>query len=61
MNMSYCKYQNTLAALRQIAESQDDEDLSVSEKRAKENLCQLMMQLVGDPDFNPYYEEEDDY
>jgi hypothetical protein len=59
MNMSYCKYQNTLAALRQIA-NEEDGDLSREEKYAKERLCELMTDLVNDADFNPYFDDEDD-
>lgn len=48
-NMSYCRFQNTLAALR---ECEDDfgspEDLSAEERRARNQMLVLMKGLVAD-------------
>ena len=49
-NMDYCKYENTLAALRQCQEAMTEfegqEDLSESEERAKRQLLELCRMLA---------------
>lgn len=63
-NMSYCRFHNTLAALRQC-----NEDMSVSsdsEKTARRNLIDLCRDIVEyygeyeDSDFWDKNEEDDD-
>ena len=48
-NMHYCRYENTLAALRQCAEGWENDDiysLNEYEASAKENLIQTMKALL---------------
>ena len=45
INMSYCKFENTLSALRQC-EDEWNEVESDSEKKSKERLIQLMVELL---------------
>ena len=40
-NMSYCRFENTLQDLRDCYEYMDDEDLSESERYARESLIEL--------------------
>jgi hypothetical protein len=47
-NMSYCRFQNTLSDLRDCEEHIDDNDLSESEKRAKEKLINLCKKIAED-------------
>lgn len=49
-NMSYCRFENTLSDLRDCNEalqSGDDEDMSASEKRARERLINLCAQIAA--------------
>jgi hypothetical protein len=46
MNMDYCKFQNTLTALRQCADGWD-EDLKSSEAMAKQAMIELMIDLLN--------------
>ena len=49
MNMDYCKYENTLAALRQCAEDWTNDDihsLNEHEAESKEELIRLMKKLL---------------
>ena len=63
MNMSYCRYRNTLNDLNDCFEQMDIEscggkdDLSRDESRAKENLIELCAQITDQ--FNDEYEVED--
>ena len=46
-NMSYCRYQNTLAALRECEDDFDyPDDLSDEESMARDRLIELMAELV---------------
>ena len=64
MNMSYCRYRNTLNDLNDCFEQMDieysedgEDDLSIEESRAKENLIELCAQITDQ--FNDEYEVED--
>lgn len=45
INMSYCKFENTLAALQQCAEEWSEAE-SNSESESKKRLIQLMVELL---------------
>ena len=45
MNMSYCKFQNTLQALRDCSYSMDEE-LSEEEAMAKKQLIKLCQEII---------------
>jgi len=45
MNMDYCKFENTLLALRQCA-SGWDEEVKGSESKAKSAMIELMAELL---------------
>ena len=48
-NMDYCKFENTLADLRQCYDSMDiDDDASDYEKRARQSLLLLCKSIVDD-------------
>ena len=47
-NMSYCRFDNTLADLRDCYEHMDDDDLSEEEERARQKLITLCLNLGGD-------------
>lgn len=56
MNMSYCRFQNTLPDLRDCYNNMDDGDLSPEEEKARKQLieiCRLIVEEYGD-------EEEDE-
>lgn len=61
MNMSYCRFQNTLEDLRDCQENMDDGDLSDEERAARKQLidvCWRIAQDYGDedePTSNPNY------
>lgn len=48
MNMSYCRFQNTLTDLRDCAEHLDDGDLSEEEQRARYRLLKLCQTIMSD-------------
>ena len=48
MNMSYCRFQNTLADLQDCAEHIEDENLSFEEKHAMKRLIALCGDIDGD-------------
>lgn len=50
VNMSYCRFQNTLEALKdcQYALEDDDDELSEEEEAAKKRLIKLCQQIVSD-------------
>jgi hypothetical protein len=55
MNMSYCRFQNTLAALRECEEALSDSgdplaDLSEEERKAAKRLFKLCRSLADDFD-----------
>lgn len=47
MNMDYCKFENTLAALRQCADGWDEE-VKGSEAKAKQKMIELMIDLLNE-------------
>ena len=47
-NMAYCRFRNTLQALRDCAEHQYDEDLSYEEHNARKRLFVLCKSIVDD-------------
>ncbi len=55
MNMSYCRFQNTLEDLRDCQENLDDRDLSPEEKRARKQLIDICWRIAQD-----YSNEDDD-
>lgn len=52
-NMSYCRFHNTLSALRDCAQALEDDDLSNDEKRARAVLIKVCREIVEAADFNP--------
>lgn len=51
INMSYCQYENTYYALKEIVERGDIEDMSEQEKRFKvrlQNLCRDIAEEAED-------------
>ncbi len=53
-NMSYCRFQNTLADLRDCHDHIYDDDLSEDEERARKRLIKICCDIVDEV-------EEDDY
>ena len=47
-NMSYCRFQNTLADLRDCYDHLDDTDLSKEEQRARERLLETCRNIADD-------------
>ena len=45
-NMGYCRFRNTLQDLRDCYEYMDDEDLSESERYARESLIKLAVTIA---------------
>ena len=45
-NMGYCRFQNTLQALRDCGDHIDDNDLSDEEERARRALLELCCELA---------------
>jgi hypothetical protein len=45
-NMSYCRFQNTLPDLRDCEEHLDDDDLSQEEKRARDRLIKVCIEIA---------------
>lgn len=54
-NMSYCRFRNTLEDLRDCYNNMDDTDLSEDERKARNKLIQLCVNLADD-----YRDELDD-
>lgn len=48
MNMSYCRFQNTLTDLKDCQEHMDDTDLSEDEKRARKQLIDVCWRIAQD-------------
>lgn len=48
MNMSYCRFYNTLIDLKDCYYNMEDDDLSEEEKRAKEELIKLCCDIAQD-------------
>ena len=48
MNMSYCRFHNTLIDLKDCYYNMEDEDLSEEEKEAKEKLIKLCCDIAQD-------------
>jgi hypothetical protein len=51
MNMSYCRFQNTLRDLKDCIEHMEDEDLSEDEGSARQEMidkCQHVAVMFGD-------------
>lgn len=47
MNMSYCRFQNTVTDLRDCQESlNDNDDLSIEEERAKKRLIKICKEIA---------------
>ena len=55
MNMSYCRFRNTLPDLRDCLEHIEDTDLSPAESRARQRLIKLCVEIAQD-----YGQDEDD-
>ena len=52
-NMSYCRFRNTLLDLQDCEENWEDDDLSMEEEKAREqllSLCQSIVDNYGDED-----------
>ena len=47
-NMSYCRFQNTVIDLKDCYENMDDDELSDDEKKAKERLIDLCVDIALD-------------
>lgn len=47
-NMSYCRFQNTLADLRDCYEAWDSGELSLDEEKARARLLKLCKDIAGD-------------
>jgi hypothetical protein len=47
MNMDYCKFKNTLSALRQCADGWDEE-VKGNEAQAKQEMIELMIDLLNE-------------
>jgi hypothetical protein len=54
MNMSYCRFENTLQDLRDCYDHTEDTDLSEGEKEARDKLLKLCRTLADE------YPDEDD-
>jgi hypothetical protein len=48
MNMSYCRFQNTLMDLRDCQENMDDDDLSEEERDARAELIDVCWRIAQD-------------
>lgn len=62
INMSYCKFENTLAALRECMEDIENEreDLSDSEAEAKEKLMVLCAKIGYDINYEQFELDQDE-
>jgi len=48
MNMSYCRFQNTLSDLQDCLDHLQDDDLSEAEERARQKLIKLCTSVAED-------------
>jgi hypothetical protein len=48
MNMSYCRFQNTLLALRDCYNSMEKKNLSIEEFKSRKDLIYLCMDIIDD-------------
>jgi hypothetical protein len=46
MNMSYCRFQNTVSDLRDCTDNMDDSDLSYDELIARRGLIKLAVEIA---------------
>lgn len=46
INMSYCKFENTLEALKQCADEWNEQVESKAEIKSKKELIQLMVEIL---------------
>lgn len=60
MNMSYCRFQNTLMDLRDCQEHMDDGDLSEEERDARRELIDVCWRIAQDYANEPTDEELDE-
>lgn len=61
MNMSYCRFQNTLQDLQDCARALADEDeLSAEEEKAKKRLISLCRDIVHECDCQEENEDAED-
>lgn len=52
MNMSYCRFQNTLADLKDCYYNIEEvEDMSAEEKRARKQLIELCAEIAEEKDY----------
>lgn len=54
MNMTYCRFQNTLEDLRDCQEHMDDSELSPEEMQARKELIEVCWRIAQD------YADEDE-
>lgn len=59
MNMSYCRFHNTLQDLQDCAEHMEDDDLSEEEAQCRERLLQLCREIVDEAVFSGRLESAD--
>lgn len=59
-NMSYCRFRNTLDALQDCEEHMDDDNLSEVEKKAREELIKLCINIKLNYGHEVNDEEEDE-
>lgn len=60
MNMSYCRFQNTLQDLRDCYSNIDYvDDMGYEEKRARKKLIELCMEIAADGDYYLGLESEE--
>ena len=57
-NMSYCRFSNTLKALEDCLSHWEDE-LSVEEREAKDNILELCEDIVGSSNYQNFLNNED--
>ena len=48
MNMSYCRFRNTLLALRDCYNSMEEKNLSIEEFKSRKDLIYLCMDIKDD-------------
>ncbi len=58
MNMSYCRFENTLRGLQDCAEHLADEDLNEYEQRARKHLIEVCRDIVIEADLTKDSEGE---
>jgi hypothetical protein len=59
MNMSYCRFHNTVEDLQDCYDNLDDHDLSEEETRARLRLIKLCQQIVADAEWSGLIEEDE--